>query len=334
MTTSRPLSGVALTIAAVVGVCATVAAIVWLPSTIVGADLPPTLPKGTLTLTEAERLGAISAVRQHILWAVGGLIAIVTLIFTWRRDQTARFVANLDRDANFTTRYTEAITQLGSEEPTIRLGGIYALERIATDSQRDHSAIIDVLAAFVRANSPVATTSKNPLSQEIAAAVTVIGRISRLHGGGPRLNLAHCYLAGAELKNAHLRAADLTGADLTFANLRGAFLDDANISDAMMNHVDLENSSMRNVNAVDTYLNFANLGGAHLRGARLIATQLERAQLAEADLTRADMTDAHLIGADLSGADLSYANLLHVEGPGVDLSAALLTEALNRSTPG
>src|SRR6516164_8690295 len=37
-----------------------------------------------------------------------------------------------------TDRYTRAIEQLGSKELDVRIGGIYALERIARDSARDH----------------------------------------------------------------------------------------------------------------------------------------------------------------------------------------------------
>lgn len=48
-----------------------------------------------------------------------------------------------------TGRYTAAIEQLGSDKLDIRLGGVYALERIARDSARDHPTVMDVLAAFV-----------------------------------------------------------------------------------------------------------------------------------------------------------------------------------------
>jgi hypothetical protein len=36
----------------------------------------------------------------------------------------------------------------------VRLGAIYALERIAYDSPRDHWPIIEVLTAYVRQNAP------------------------------------------------------------------------------------------------------------------------------------------------------------------------------------
>jgi hypothetical protein len=52
-----------------------------------------------------------------------------------------------------TERYAKAIEQLGSDKLEVRIGGIYALERIARDSARDHPTVMEVLAAFVREHS-------------------------------------------------------------------------------------------------------------------------------------------------------------------------------------
>jgi len=52
-----------------------------------------------------------------------------------------------------TDRYTKAIEQLGSDKRDVRIGGIYALERVARDSPRDHPTVIEVLAAFIREHS-------------------------------------------------------------------------------------------------------------------------------------------------------------------------------------
>ncbi len=52
-----------------------------------------------------------------------------------------------------TDRYTKATEQLGSDKLDVRIGGIYALERIARDSARDHPAVMEVLAAFIREHS-------------------------------------------------------------------------------------------------------------------------------------------------------------------------------------
>src|SRR3954471_6413642 len=43
---------------------------------------------------------------------------------------------------------------LGSDKLAARLGGIYALERIARESKRDHWPIMETLTAYVRTYAP------------------------------------------------------------------------------------------------------------------------------------------------------------------------------------
>ena len=82
-----------------------------------------------------------------------------------------------------TDRYTKAIEQLGSDKLDVRIGGVYALERIARDSARDHPTVMEVLAAFIREHSrdsghclSPAPTCRNGRRADVQAAVTVIGR--------------------------------------------------------------------------------------------------------------------------------------------------------------
>jgi hypothetical protein len=56
----------------------------------------------------------------------------------------------LSRDSDVTDRYTRAVEQLGNfRQAAIRLGGIYALERIHHDSARDRTTIENLLHTFV-----------------------------------------------------------------------------------------------------------------------------------------------------------------------------------------
>jgi hypothetical protein len=99
----------------------------------------------------AQRAAALQtareAVRTQVLTLGAGLAAFAALVYT------ARNYA-LSRESQVTDRYTKAIEQLGSSELDIRIGGIYALERIARDSARDHPVVMEVLQTFVREHSP------------------------------------------------------------------------------------------------------------------------------------------------------------------------------------
>jgi hypothetical protein len=106
--------------------------------------------------------------------------------------------------------YAKAIEQLGNDNLDVRLGGIYSLEQIATDSplDRDQATVVEVLRAFVRVHSdpPV----------DVQAAVTVLGRLT------PREGVSRGDLSGANLTKAILDGADLTNASLYGANLAKA----------------------------------------------------------------------------------------------------------------
>lgn len=335
---------IVFSVAAVLGV---VAAVMWLPPLIVSADLPSPTPKGTARMTEAERLSAISSVRQHLLWAAGGLIAIVTLSFTWRRDQVARFGASLDRDANFTSRYTEAITQLGSTERSIRLGGIYALERIAFDSTRDHQTILEVLAAYVRASSPRRQGESAPLLEDVSAAVAVIGRLTRLRRGERPINLQRTQLHETDLRGANLTGADLAGSDLRGTNLEGAYLagadlhgaslisanlsradlsesnlQEADLSAAEMPHAVLKGARMPSAIARGIDLTRADLSGAMMWGVKMPDSRLPHANLAGADLRQVDFSRSSMKGANLTGVDLSETDLTTFDTSSVNLDVA------------
>jgi hypothetical protein len=49
-----------------------------------------------------------------------------------------------------TELYTKAVDQVGSERAAVRLGGLYALERLAQDDDRHRQTIMDVVCAYLR----------------------------------------------------------------------------------------------------------------------------------------------------------------------------------------
>ena len=188
-----------------------------------------------------------------------------------------------------TGRYAKAIEQLASGQLDVRIGGIYALERIARDSPRDHPTIMEVLAAFIREHSreqwppaePGAESPAPTTRPDVQAAATVIGRRSVGYDSQP------IDLRAANLARANLNGADLNGADLTRANLAQVKLAGANLFVA-----DLTRANLPGVD-----LTRATLFGAYLHSANLTGADLTEADLTEADLTGANLTEAHLTGA-------------------------------------
>ena len=223
----------------------------------------------------------------------------------------------------------------------MRLGGIYALERIARDSPRDYGPVMEVLTAFARQQSPLPANaaatpaaSAPPIPVEVAAVFKVIGRrtpeqiMAEMEEGGCHeltgINAVGMNLAGYDLRNtcwdrSDLRGATLARADLTDATFAGSTLAQANLdgvvargasfNQADITQANLSRADLRNANLLAADLSTTTLQGTDLRDASLLGTNLRNALLLGADLS-----GANVLNADFTGAVLSGANLATVEG--------------------
>jgi hypothetical protein len=124
----------------------------------------PSLLYGDVTKASPDaRLQAASGFRTAFVAGLAGLAALGSLAIATR-------TYRLTLQGQITDRYTKAIEQLGSDKLDVRLGGIYALERIAKDSERDHPTVVEVLSAFVREHSdPVHTESEPSMAKVLNA---------------------------------------------------------------------------------------------------------------------------------------------------------------------
>jgi hypothetical protein len=227
----------------------------------------------------AEQKQALVVTLAQIL---GGAALLSGLYFTWRTLQ-------VNREGQITERYTRAIDQLGSEKQEIKLGGIYALERIVKDSPKDDQAVMEVLTAYIRANAPGSSEEAQDNEQDvlyprqkepptdIRAIIHLVRRrdedripekyrlpldLSKTNLCGADLSEAYlggAYLRYADLRGAYLPGVDFSEADLRYANLRGAYLGKCNFKGAWLRRVKLRRAD----------LSGANLGGAHLGGSEL-----------------------------------------------------------------
>ena len=83
---------------------------------------------------EDARLSAVTTTRAALLAGFVGLGALGTF---WLNSRVYRITARtfeLTERGHLTDRYAKAIEQLGDDKLDVRLGGIYALEQLATDS--------------------------------------------------------------------------------------------------------------------------------------------------------------------------------------------------------
>jgi uncharacterized protein YjbI with pentapeptide repeats len=302
--------------------------IVWGPDKLATHDLR--------SLTHAQRAAdlpqAMASARSAVLTLAAGLAGAAAFIFTWQNLKLARRqltstenaqqkTLEITEQGQVTDRYTRAVEQIGSDKTDVRIGGIYALERVARDSSRDQPTIMEVLTAFVREHSRQHADTTNtspteppgPPAPDIQAALTVIARRDPDHDQGT-LNLADAVLAHADLTGAHLDGANLQGAQLQHATLTEAHLAGADLRQTQLDKAKLDGADLTNADIAESTLTFADLSGAILR----------HAKLREADLTSARLTSADLSHADLRRTKLISANLRHAT-----MHAALLSQEIN-----
>ena len=102
---------------------------------------------------------------QIFVTALPGLAAAIALIFTWLSINATKDATNrqlqVAEQGQVTDRYNAAITNLGSSSVDVRLGGIYALQRIMQDSPRDQPTVVAVLCAFVRDHATAANRPRH-----------------------------------------------------------------------------------------------------------------------------------------------------------------------------
>ena len=270
---------------------------------------------------------ALDNARDRLLTLGAGLFAAGALWFTARNVTLSRRTVQLTEQGQVTDRYTRAIEQVGSDMLDVRLGGIYALERVARDSARDYPTVMEVLAAFIREHSREkwppdeagADMPERSTRPDVQAAVTVIGRRRPRYDPDEQQVID---FTGANLTRANLTRADPTCADVTRADLTGANLIRANLKSAQLRRANLTRANLTGADLTGADLTVVDLTLVDLTGADFFT-----AHLAGANLASANLTDADLIGADFSGADLACADLSDTQLGGADLTGAFLDGA-------
>lgn len=302
-----------------VGAVGLAAGLIWYLAPIFAAN-------NKLSISERKDLvQGFASVAQAVAVGLTGAAGFIGLAFTWRnlrqtqestQDQlqqareaqqqaheSTQRTLELTEQGQITERFTRAIDQLGATDDDgnprleIRIGAIYALERIATDSpKRSYSTVMDFLTAYIRENAKWDfDEALGPTLQwdqvyrfvegkfyrshapgDIQAALDVLGR--RQDESIPEeyrvsLDLRRAYLAGA-----NLTGANLSGAHLSRANLSGATLYAANLSEVDFSGADLSGATLSGADFSGAILDEAYLQGALLIPIRLDGLELERAR--------------------------------------------------------
>lgn len=305
-------------------------------------------------LAAADRMSAVNDVRTTLLQAVGGAVVLFGAYATWRQLRVSQDGLNATREGHVTDRFSRAVEQLGSDKLDVRIGGIYALWRIADHSARDHEAVVSIMAAYLRTHLPwppgepgapaadAPINSVRPLETRAAdaqAALTCLGVLGQERGPG-WLNVSFTDLRRADCDGLWLNGVNLDAACLEAASVYQVNLSGTSLIEANLRHAELGTSILHRARCLDADLRGARLVKADLReadftGADLREANLRKARAHGALFVRADLRSADLRGCDLGGADLRHARLdgalasnltIWPDGFGIDAAGVVTAE--------
>lgn len=248
------------------------------------------------------------------------LIAIATIgvPFALWRSLALQKQSDIAQSGLLDDRYQTGIELLGHAKLSVRLGGIYALERVAeSDPLAYHISAMSVLSAFVRnwhikhgqegeLDNTAFDNEQKGLPEDVRAILEVVGRRSRkqheielerkylinlrgahLHRWAPDVLLS---APKPDFSNVDFSNADLSEVDLSLVKLANSRFAYANLSGARFVHADLSHASLLGADLSETRLAHANLSGASFWLAKLSGTDLKEVK----GLTQEQISEAKI----------------------------------------
>ena len=216
------------------------------------------------------------------------IAAGIALWFAKQRIVVADRQSETAKQGLLNERYQKGAEMLGSEVLPVRLGGIYALSRLAEDDpEKYHIKVMHLFCAFVRA----------PVGEPVEAALPIKG-----------------LTPAAEFNSGQDEADDENGKDRPL-RVREDVQEVINLICAKSSErIEIERKAKFKLDLRGAKLRFADLADMILDGALLVKT----------DLSNAILSGASLLSADVSGAVFENANLSDTRFSGPDAGSPVI----------
>jgi hypothetical protein len=239
-----------------------------------------------------------------------------------RTDPNGLLVYELDSDGSVI--FSKPIFEETSEPNIeVRVGAIYALERIAQDSDRDHIQIMEILCAYIRENAPAENAEPFPFDSDKKPNPDEV-RTWAHKLKGPRTDIRVALeVIGRRLKNkiALERAAEVRGSTVGYRlDLRDTCLQGADIFELDFEHALLNGAQMQGPYLGGAQMQGADLGAAQMQGAILWGAQMDE----KTSLIAAALRGAAMREVDYKDISLTQEQVDEMFGDGsVELPSAL-----------
>jgi len=255
------------------------------------------------------------------LFILAALIGVPFFLWrTWiaqQQSDIAQYQAETARDRSYTELFTKAVEQLGAEKKAIeiltndqgekvtfedgypktwetyvpnievRIGAIFALERIMKDSDKDAPAIVDTLAAYVRENCGKQTLEcKIPEQEKDQTTGDWVKAIKNYVGSmynpkeGTLLTRARALNEQPQVNRSDIKTA------LTVLGRRPEHLKHKDAKQPDLRSVNFQGWELHNFD-----LSYCDLSNAKMQGANLSGAEMQEVQITSARKTAASSGD-------------------------------------------
>ena len=266
------------------------------------------------------------------------LAGVVALCLAGWRSMVADRQAKTAQQGLLNERYQKGAEMLGSDVLSVRLAGIYALQRLVTEHpEQYHLQVMRLFCAFVRlptkdqtlesGQTPIRPGSLLGLRQDVESVMDAIGSRDSTSIALERKADYRLDLRGADLPEAQILNSDLSRAMFHHSNLSGIHVANTDLTGAFFRDADMSKAQFYDVGFTGAHLASANLSGAMLQDAEMVRMNLHNVNLSGANLGGANLSGSILQNAKISKAWLDHANLSAASFLRADLSRSLLIGA-------
>ena len=246
------------------------------------------------------------------------LAAVFGAPFVAWRSYVAHKQTAISEQSHITDQINKAVEGLGAEKTVksggdeltrpnieVRIGAIYALERIAQDSDRDHIKIMEIICAYIRSNFPTGDlASTTPPFQkktpriDLQSAIRTLGRRSK---------------DKKEIEAKLKFRLDLRGCDLSFVDFEEGDFSAAMFHECKIECGNFRECHLRGTEFVGSTLNHCNFFEALLHGTNLDHVKIEFPQIGSGAMSDS-ITLAKKYGVTMVGATMPAINYLGEPG--------------------
>lgn len=216
---------------------------------------------------------------RNIGLVIAGLVALPLAVW---RSLVAERQADTAQQSLLNERYQQGAGMLGNEVLSVRLGGIYTLQRLAEEHpEQYHIQVMRLFCSFVRQPTKGEGIKARSGTEEAPRRREDVQAVMAAIGSRQMRQLELEWDANFKL-------------DLHYADLSSLWLEDANLSDAKLWDVNLCMAMPFGANLSGAELWYADLSGANLDGANLSGAEFSTGwgEAAATGLTQAQLDSA------------------------------------------